>query len=75
MTDKLRNQQMEGKMSETIKWTPEMAAKEMERIEAEHKGDPEATHAELDKLMLDILSSFGYKEAVKIFNRTEKWYG
>lgn len=36
--------------------------------------DCEVAHADMDQLMLDLLTELGYEEAVKIFRDQEKWY-
>lgn len=37
-------------------------------------GDTEASHLQMDGLMCEVLSSLGYEEGVKFFERACKWY-
>ena len=47
----------------------------MKKIGIKHKGDPEAIHAEADKLLLEILvKELDLTKTVKEFNNLEKYY-
>ena len=52
--------------------TPEEFAQQMKKI-FENK-DLEVAHAEADDLMIEVISSLGYKKGVEIFSSNEKWY-
>ena len=48
--------------------------RQMEQLVEEFEGDTEALHSEMDNLMCKVLISLGYREGVKIFEDTDKWY-
>lgn len=52
--------------------TPEEFAEEMRILAGE--GDIEARHICMDNLMCNVLTELGYKEGVRIFMKTGKWY-
>lgn len=51
--------------------SPEYVAKEML---AASQNDTEQSHIEMDEIMVKTLIALGYREAVKIFKDTLKWY-
>jgi len=36
--------------------------------------DVEVVHIQMDSLMAEVLEKLGYKEGIKIFKETNKWY-
>lgn len=52
--------------------SPEYLAQKM--LEASQKDDTEQSHIEMDSLMAETLKLLGYSEAVKIFEKADKWY-
>lgn len=52
--------------------TPKEFAERLKEIDKE--GSIEEFHIEADKLMCEILESFGYSEGVKYFKDHERWY-
>ena len=46
----------------------------MAQINEDYKGDPEALHAEMDRLMCHALSSLGYAAGVNVFENATIWY-
>lgn len=52
--------------------TPEEFKNEMQKLD--ENGDTEVSHSNMDDLMCDLLESLGYKEGIKIFKASEKWY-
>lgn len=55
------------------KLTPEEFAERMKEIK-ETSVDEEEVHGRMDDLMADTLKALGYREGIKIFNSTPKWY-
>lgn len=57
--------------------TPEEFRDKMRAIFAEDKDsypDLEASHANADGLMCELLRQLGYGEGVEIFEKADKWY-
>jgi hypothetical protein len=51
--------------------TPEEMARRMREIVT---GDREYDHSNADDLMVEVLCSLGYGEAMDVFERMPKWY-
>lgn len=54
--------------------TPKKFKQEMERISKLYKGDQEAVHSHMDRLMCSTLRELGYDEGIDIFDAEPKWY-
>lgn len=52
--------------------TPEEFADRMREIA--RPGDPEASHAAANDLMIEVLKSLGYEEGTTLFEGMGKWY-
>lgn len=60
-----------SKLSDT---SPAHVAKLMQSIIDFNGDDQERCHVEMDQLLMDLLETLGYDEAVKIFRSEPKWY-
>ena len=54
--------------------TPKNFERLMKELFEKNKGYQEMAHKDMDALMCRVLKELGYRDGVKIFLRTEKWY-
>lgn len=54
--------------------TPVEFEEAMKEIVAEHVGDSEAAHANIDDLMMRLLEALGYGEGLKQVDNVDMWY-
>jgi hypothetical protein len=54
---------------------PDEFLKEMTDVSSRVSYDAEVRHIKMDDLMCKLLEQLGYSEAVKVFRRSDKWYG
>ena len=47
---------------------------DIKRTFLDKQDDEEACHAEMDSYILEVLEVLGYKDGVKVFRTTPKWY-
>lgn len=59
---------------EERKMSPQEFYDRMAQINEDYKGDPEALHAEMDRLMCHVLSSLGYAAGVNVFENATILY-
>jgi hypothetical protein len=57
-----------------MKYTPETARVEMQKVLDELVDDTERRHARADRLLCEILKQHGFEETVLLFQDMEKWY-
>lgn len=64
-------------MSAKQTWSPKTAAEKMRKIIDQYPDmiDREDRHSDMDDLLCDILEANGFKQVVKLFKATEKFYG
>ena len=48
--------------------------KDIKRIFFEKQENQEDCHIEMDSYILEVLETLGYKDGVRIFRTTPKWY-
>lgn len=54
--------------------TPKEFAEEIKELALKFSDDPEVMHGKMDDLLCEVLNSLGYKEGVKAFKVSDKYY-